>query len=40
MRKKIRDQQRMQKFASKFANEGITKEDLKSTGFFRSDMLY
>ena len=36
----MRDQDRMQKFASKFMDEGITKDDLKSTGFFRSDMLY
>ena len=34
------DQKNMQKFGAKLIDEDITKDDLKSTGFLRSDVLY
>ena len=34
------DQKNMQKFGAKLMDEDITKDDLKSTGFLRSDVLY
>lgn len=39
-RKKIMQRARLHKFATKFMDEGITKEEVRSTGFFRSDLLY
>ena len=39
-RKKIHERERMHKFATKFMDEGISKDEVRSTGFFRSDLLY
>lgn len=39
-RKKIMEKERMHKFATKFMDEGITKDEVRQTGFFRSDLLY
>ena len=36
----MEDKNRLETFARKFMADGIRKEELKSTGFFRSDMLY
>jgi hypothetical protein len=39
-RRKLKDRERLHKFASKFMGDGISKEEVRTTGFFRSDMLY
>ena len=40
VQKKMRNKDRLLNFARKFSDEGLTKSELKSTGFMRSDMLY
>ena len=40
VRSKITERERMHKFATRFVDEGMSKEDVRTTGFFRSDMLY
>lgn len=40
-RKKLLERERIHTFASKFLDEAdISKEEVRQTGFFRSDMLY
>jgi hypothetical protein len=40
VQKKMRNKEKMLAFARKFSDEGLTKSELKGTGFMRSDMLY
>ena len=38
--KKMQRKDKMLKFAKKFTDEGLSNQELRSTGFMRSDMLY
>ena len=40
VKKKIRNKEKMVKFAKKFTEEGLSHQEIRSTGFMRSDMLY
>lgn len=40
VKKKLRNKDKMRTFAKKFTDEGLTNQELKSTGFMRNDMLY
>ncbi len=40
IKQKLRKKEKLRQFASKFTNEGLTNQELRSTGFMRSDMLY
>jgi hypothetical protein len=40
VKRKLRNKDKMRSFAKKFTDEGLTNQELKSTGFMRSDMLY
>lgn len=40
VKKKMRNKEKMVKFAKKFTEEGLTHQEIRSTGFMRSDMLY
>jgi hypothetical protein len=36
----MKDREKIQKFVRKFANEGMTSQEIKETGFMRHNMLY
>ncbi len=38
--KKMQKKDKMRKFAKTFTDEGLSNQELRSTGFMRSDMLY
>jgi len=40
VKKKMRNKDKMRQFAKKFTDEGLSNQELRSTGFMRSDMLY
>jgi len=40
VKKKMRNKEKMVKFAKKFTEEGLSHQEIRSTGFMRSDMLY
>ena len=40
MKDKIKNKERLQKFATKFTDEGMSSRQIRESGLFRSDMLY
>lgn len=38
--KRVKDREKMQRFVRKFANEGMSNQEIKETGFMRHNMLY
>jgi len=40
MKDKIKAKERLQKFATKYTDEGMSTKQIRESGLFRSDMLY